>query len=158
MEALVILLAWIAFSYLLAAVLPPIGRGTGYLFLFIGEVIILSLSLLGKILWVHSRRLVHMIGKAILFAGLLIQECWRGPQEQEEEFRDEGLEDEQEQIDPYESALEILGLSPGFSRAAFSSAYKIAMRKAHPDTGGSTKAAQLVNKARAIIMRRHGWT
>lgn len=100
-------------------------------------------------------RLALAMPKVLLFAALLIQECWRGPQEDEYEY--EELEDEQDRIDPYEHALEILGLNPGFSKAAFSSAYKTAMYKAHPDKGGSTEAAQLINEARAVIMRRHGW-
>ena len=59
--------------------------------------------------------------------------------------------------DPYQVSLSLLGLEPGFSRAALSRAYKQAMKHAHPDAGGSTIQAQAVNAAREFLMRVHGW-
>jgi curved DNA-binding protein CbpA len=36
-------------------------------------------------------------------------------------------------------------------------AYRLAIRAAHPDAGGSDKAAQAVNAARDLLMRCRGW-
>lgn len=60
--------------------------------------------------------------------------------------------------DPYELAIRLLGLAPGFTQASLRQAYKRAIRTAHPDSGGSSQAAQAVNGAYALILRAHGWT
>lgn len=100
----------------------------------------------------------------LIFIGFVIMEWVKGPdeedaQEGDDEYYEEQNEREPEQprVDPYLASLKLFGLKPGFSRNAFDKAYKQAIRKAHPDLGGSTRDAQIVNAAREIIVRRHGW-
>lgn len=59
--------------------------------------------------------------------------------------------------DPYILALGALGLPANFTQVELSRAYKIAIRKAHPDLGGSHEKAQAVNTARDLLARHHGW-
>lgn len=59
--------------------------------------------------------------------------------------------------DAYAQALEVLGVTRGFTREALKCAYRTAIRNAHPDAGGSAQAAQAVNAAYELIRRAHGW-
>ena len=52
-------------------------------------------------------------------------------------------------------AYEILGLQPGQSREAIGVAYRAAMKKVHPDQGGSPEQAVRLNQARDVLLRRH---
>ena len=76
----------------------------------------------------------------------------------ENESRQDENNEEEAQQDPYTRSLRLLGLSPGFTRAEFSRAYKRAIAKAHPDKGGNHQDAIAVNQARDIILNHHGWT
>jgi len=51
----------------------------------------------------------------------------------------------------------LFGLALIFTREELGRAYKKAIRKAHPDLGGSVEAAQELNVARDLIMSAHGW-
>jgi hypothetical protein len=54
-----------------------------------------------------------------------------------------------------EEAYQILGLEFGASREAILHSYRSAMKKVHPDQGGSTDLAVRLNQARDVLMRRH---
>jgi hypothetical protein len=101
---------------------------------------------------------------AFEFALLFIEEWWRGPdvQEQREEFfRREEKPERVRVADPYQQALALLGLPPAFTQPELKRAYKRAIFRAHPDSAagtGSTRAAQAVNGAYALVLRRHGWS
>ena len=77
-------------------------------------------------------------------------DCGAGDAAQDEE-------DEAPVRDPYAEALALLGLTVPLTLAELNKAYKRAIRKAHPDAGGSVAAAQAVNLARDEIVRVHGW-
>lgn len=59
--------------------------------------------------------------------------------------------------DPYAQAAALLGLPRDFNEAALKAAYRAAIRKAHPDAGGSAAAAQAVIAAHDLIRQRKGW-
>ncbi|PPQ28840.1 DnaJ domain-containing protein [Rhodopila globiformis] len=52
-----------------------------------------------------------------------------------------------------EEAYQVLGLSPGASKADIRAAHRRLMRSAHPDAGGSDWLASRVNEARDILLR-----
>ena len=52
-------------------------------------------------------------------------------------------------------AYEVLGLQPGCPRDAIGTAYRAAMKKVHPDQGGSPEMAVRLNLARDLLLRRH---
>ena len=54
-----------------------------------------------------------------------------------------------------EEAYEILGLQAGCPRDAIGAAYRAAMKKVHPDQGGSAEMAVRLNLARDLLLRRH---
>ena len=62
------------------------------------------------------------------------------------------------QRDPYQSALRELGLSEPFTKAEFKARYRMRMKEVHPDITGDTHAAVRVNDAKAVIMKKKGWT
>ena len=97
-----------------------------------------------------------------VFLFYLADESLRGPREQEyaadEEEEDAGDAEEQaREHDAYAQALARFGLAPGFTPDDLSRVYKRAIRKAHPDAGGSLDQAQAINAARDLIARRMGW-
>lgn len=59
--------------------------------------------------------------------------------------------------DPFQSACKLLGLAIAHDEPAFRAAYRNAIRRTHPDLGGSTTAAQRVNAAADLIRQRNGW-
>lgn len=59
--------------------------------------------------------------------------------------------------DPFAQALALLGLAQDCTEPALKAAYRAAIRKAHPDTGGSAEAAQAVFAAHDLIRQRKGW-
>jgi len=144
------------------------------------ELVPLALEALWYALWYALCYLFECFGVALayLFKGLfraigwLAKQSWRGllslvqaqeprdgPASQDEDEAKDADEKPQPapSPDPYQASLGLLGLEPGFSRAALSRAYKQAMKHAHPDAGGSTIKAQAVNAARELLMRAHGW-
>lgn len=54
-------------------------------------------------------------------------------------------------------AMLLLGLRPGFSRDELGQAYKQAIRRAHPDAGGSAEDAAAINVARDLLTQANGW-
>ena len=59
----------------------------------------------------------------------------------------------------WEPACKLLSLPvEGFTKAQLSCAYRNAMRKAHPDLGGSPSRAKAINIARDLIRKQLGWT
>ncbi|GLP88069.1 J domain-containing protein [Tritonibacter mobilis] len=62
-------------------------------------------------------------------------------------------------INGWVPACKLLGLPvEGFTKAQLSRAYRKAMRKAHPDLGGSPSHAKAINIARDLIRKQLGWT
>ena len=54
-----------------------------------------------------------------------------------------------------DEAYQVLGLQDGASREEIARAHRRLMKKHHPDYGGSTDMAALVNEAKDVLMRRH---
>ncbi len=104
-------------------------------------------------------------GHGIRFASLLlyylIDEKLRGTPD--EEWDDTPEEEPEDPADttasetPYEAALRILGLPPGFTKTGLRRFYLKAIKCAHPDAGGSAEQAQAINAARDLVMDWNGW-
>lgn len=173
MELLLIFFGWIIFSHVIAEVLPELVRGIGYLIGFLllclWEVLkfafraALWLLRHGAIAIVWAVRVAARgLHLGFLFLFYFADEWRRGPQDEagapDEEFSGAAPDDDgTSPADAYAQALALLGLTPGFTRAALKRAYRAAIRKAHPDAGGSAQAAQAVNAAYELILHAHGW-
>ena len=162
MAGIILLIGWIIFSYVFAAVAPTVFAGILYaiewLCLCIWTALRIILSAAARGLLVFIGLAYRGLCNAVLFVWILAGEYWRGP---EDEFRegDAHAGQVENETDRYEQALTLFGLEPGFTREALSRAYKRLMVKVHPDVcGGSTQAAQEANAARDLLMRAHGWT
>lgn len=110
---------------------PPLGR---------------SAARSGRNTWQHLKA-------AAVFLFFLADEAVCGPRP------DAAQDDTQNETaqDPYQAALNLLGLQADCSREALARAYKRAISRAHPDKGGTHQQAMEVNTAREIIMTRNGW-
>lgn len=110
---------------------PPLGRGAAR----------------------YARHAWQHLKAAAVFLFFLADEAVRGPRP------DATQDDAQEEPaqDPYQAALNLLGLPTDCSREELARAYKRAISRAHPDKGGTHQQAMAVNTAREIIMNRNGW-
>lgn len=162
MEIFIAMIIWFMlctiFAELGAALI--IGLGAAIRFLFVAQWMAIF-AILRAMLWLLVQlvrlliRALIMIGRFLAFAMrvlfYLIQDGLRGGQ------ADDQAADEDDEEELYDAALRLLGLPPDYSRAALDVAFKRAIRKAHPDTGGSVDQAQAVNTARDLLLRRKGW-
>lgn len=161
-----ILVAWCLFSVVFAELMPIVLEFLWYSLCYLAESFSVAMDylvggLLRLIVWA-ARKCGRGLVAVCVFLAFLIQECWRGPA-YEDDSKDsaDDVQDRTEEpdpADPYQAAIDLLGLSPGFSRAALNRAYKQAMKQAHPDAGGSTRQAQAVNTARDLLKHAHGWS
>lgn len=174
MEVIIIFLAWILFSYVIAELIPALFTLTGYALCFLALCVFECAKFTLKVaawaaVWIargviwagvrSARGVIRASAQTGLFIFILIDEWRRGPDagadadETADDEADEAAEDEADAAvqDPYAAACALLGLEPGFTRAALHSAYKQAMKHAHPDAGGNTQDAQAVNAARDLL-------
>ena len=158
MSALIILIGWCVFSMVFAEVVPLLFQALGNLLAYLFEAFAIALKLLFRALFRLIIYLVRSLLVVSVFARLYVQECWRGPQAQDDQD-DEDEQDEQETaFGDYEAALALLDLSSDICRETFDRAFKAAIKKAHPDVaGGSVEGAQAVIAAREVINKHHGW-
>ncbi len=143
------------FSYALAALLPLIVEGIGALLRFFAlavkvavvalvKLALRAIGLLPHALWLACRG----VRLGAIFLYFLIAELLGG----EEQDAAHGDEQEESDEDLVKAALLLLGLPPHFTRTELDAAYKRAIKKAHPDTGGSAEQAQAVNAARDLLL------
>ena len=175
-----ILLFACLFGFVLAIVIPLALRLMMYVVMFLAIVIGTALKFVikgllwvairtGKGLWWVVSRASVLAGRGIHFSALLlyflIEEKLRGAREEQsdEEWDDEyepSFDDEADEVaalSDLEAAHALFGLALTFTCEELGRAYKIAIRKAHPDLGGSLRQAQELNVARDLIMSAHGW-
>ncbi len=55
-----------------------------------------------------------------------------------------------------EQAYQVLGLGRGATRADIVRSHRLAMKRWHPDQGGSADQAARANEAKEVLLRRHG--
>lgn len=163
MELILLFLGWIVLSHVVAAIVPPLIELIPELFAFLFQCLWAVIKLLFRAsfwLLLQTARAACLVARALWLAHVMLffvmQEWQRGALQDEEAAADHFPNDESEQ-DGYTAALELLGLTPGFTQKALKSAYRVAMRAAHPDAGGSAQAAQAVNGAYELILHAHGW-
>ena len=100
-----------------------------------------------------------------LFLFCLAYEKLRGPQKEapEEDFgagdQNAPQEDHEQPLPPdeYVKAVAFFNLPNNFTQTDLDRVYKTAIKKAHPDAGGSVEKAQAINAARDEIARHKGW-
>ncbi|MDX0174526.1 hypothetical protein [Sinorhizobium meliloti] len=150
----VLLLGWIVFAYVFAALAPVVFEALLHLLAFLLICLCEALALLFRaVLWPLCTGPFRLLRSAFLILFYLADELQRGPE------RAEQIEepDEPEFLDLYAQAAARLGLPPVFEAAELERAYRRAIRKAHPDAGGSLGDAQEINAARDLIVRARGW-
>jgi hypothetical protein len=135
--------------------LPLLFFGGLFLASCCGQVAIL----LGRALWWFATIAVPIAISAAGRAALFIRIVW---QELRSAEHTDGADNHEDDAGPaatdhYGDALTVLRLGTAFTREQLNTAYKIAIRKAHPDAGGSLQDAQAVNAARDIILHQKGW-
>ncbi len=75
---------------------------------------------------------------------------------EDESARDDGRRTEDES-DPLDEAIKLLGLPERFTKADLERRYKELMKRVHPDVVGPNDLARQLNEARALIKKRKGW-
>ena len=168
MEVLILMIAWFIFSKIFAEVgaLVIIGLGAAIRFLFIAQwMAVFAIARAALWLLVQLARLLlrglilagRGVRLAVIFLTFLASEALRGDDPAEEARAEEdggtaGDPDHDDDGDLYQAALTLLGLPPTFTRAELDAAFKQAIKKAHPDAGGSVDQAQAVNMARDLLL------
>lgn len=156
-----LLVAWCIASMIFAELVPLALEALWYALCYLIECFGVALGYLFKGLFRAIARLARASWRGLRFLALRARELGRGPATEDADEAEDTAEEPQPAPrpapDPYQVALGLLSLEPGFSRTALSRAYKQAMKHAHPDAGGSTTKAQAVNAARDLLMRAHGW-
>ncbi len=147
------LVIWCVGWLIFAAIAPLLGQALWHLGKFLLLCLKITLRLAGTALWwlaTDGRRYaVAGVRAAFLFARIFWDE-WHRPAE-------EPGDSPPGNADPFEAALTLLNLHPVFTREELAKSYKQAIRRAHPDAGGSVKQAAAINAARDLIMIRKGW-
>lgn len=167
MEIFIAMIIWFMlctiFAELGAALI--IGLGAAIRFLFLAQWMAVF-AILRAALWLLvqlARLLVRaavLSGRgarlAVVFLYFLASEALRGDQQEEacaEEYGGAaGDPNHDDDGDLHHAALTLLGLRPKFTRAELDAAFKQAIKKAHPDAGGSVDQAQAVNMARDLLL------
>lgn len=164
--------AWVIFSYIFAAVFPLALQGIAYAIGFLLLCAWETAKLLGRLLftlgwllfasparglWWLAGRIERGVHLGALFLIFIVEEWWRGPGAEEQEDGHAGGGEQATGETRYAAALARFGLPPEFTRADLDRAYKHAIRKAHPDAGGSLAEAQAVNADRDLLMSARGW-
>lgn len=174
MAILFLLLAWLIASHRLDGIIAALAKGV---WAVIGPIA----GLIAAMVRVFSSALSHVTASArqrireatnrLLLVGYdglrliaylaieFVRGLLSGADEEEVDDEDTEQEDDDGAQDEctYASACALLGLSERCERDALIKAYRLAIRTAHPDRGGSTQQAQAINKARARIARHNGW-
>lgn len=161
MELLALLVGWIVFSCVFAAVVPAVLTGLGDFLEFLFLCLIEAVAFLFRaVLWPLLKGLIWLLWQgarglraALLILFYLADEWRRGPQTESPA----GEECEDAAVDLYARAAIRLGLPLTFTAADLQRAYREAIREAHPDAGGSLEEAQIINAARDLIAQAHGW-
>jgi len=150
---LLLLFLWLAFWEVTAELWPYVIRGIGYLFLYVGQCLAVSLMLLGQLGLVALRWLYQQSLQLALLLYYTVQELRQG--EVEDDLEVESSEDAI--ANALVKASIILNLPAQFSEAEFTLAYRRAIKAAHPDKGGSAERAQAVYWARDVIKLHPPW-
>jgi hypothetical protein len=168
MEIIILFVGYIVFAHVAAAIMALLIELVPEFMSFLLECLWIVLKLLLRsALWLVVYTvmlaiwLVRGLRNALVLLFYLVDEWRRGPPEDDEDSTaDENSDAEAEEeckASTYEDALKRLGLSPEITRDALKRAYRKAIRAAHPDAGGSARAAQEVNRAYEIVLQWNGW-
>ena len=165
-------IAWIIGTiFVLLRTLPGglliVGRHGGRLFYRGTKVAVPVIrNIGGRLYWAGLRGVRRLTGAASsvwLFAVILITELAKRPSPANDasaEGDNAAYEDDDAEAElarQLDEAVRLFRLRAGFDRQALNRAYVRAMRRVHPDLGGTTAQAQRVNVARDIIMTAQGW-
>lgn len=169
MTALVILLYYLGYCFavyaLIAWVPPLLYYSTRFLVLCVWEAAKLVARVTAWALLIGLPIMVTMARRTALFTSLFWQEWQRGDDDHPHDHRDHddhhdygGTDHQHHADDPVETARKLLGLGPDFDRDQLNHAYKSAIRKAHPDAGGTVEQAAQINSARDVLKQIKGWS
>lgn len=161
------LLVWIGlgcaivFYFYMLGEAYPVFKIISYPLLFIITCCVMTGWLALRGLWWLAtdgrRRAAPRLRRALLFAWFLIDELV--PDEPETEAPEEPQPKPQSAVppDPLREAFKLFGLKVDCTKEDVLRAHRAAIRKAHPDRGGSAVRAAEINAARDLIMERKGW-
>jgi hypothetical protein len=140
--------------------LPDLIEAISQLGDFLVLVIRVAVVTIAKITWFLTKPLLRLTWRGLCFCAVFLCffmiELLRGARSADDEEPEEPAEEpeDEDEEELFAAARTLLGLPEEFSRASLDAAYKRAIRKAHPDAGGSVDAAQAVNIARELLLRR----